>query len=78
MFTGCDLLLESLQYNPNLRILNLSSCCLTNRSAIYMSLFLKRRRTFLLKNVRKELILPQNDVDTPTVCIEGKRQLSII
>ncbi|XP_076620175.1 uncharacterized protein LOC143341259 isoform X1 [Colletes latitarsis] len=48
---GCDLLLGCLANNPNLRVLNLSACRLTNRSATSLSLFLNRRRADLLQNV---------------------------
>ncbi|XP_053999468.1 centrosomal protein of 78 kDa-like [Hylaeus anthracinus] len=48
---GCDLLLNCLRNNPSLRMLNLSACRLTNRSATSLSLFLKRRRADLLQNV---------------------------
>ncbi|XP_025158234.1 centrosomal protein of 78 kDa [Harpegnathos saltator] len=60
---GCDLLLESLQCNPSLHILNLSSCCLTNRSATCLSLYLKKRRVDLLRSVWNESTLSREDVD---------------
>ncbi|XP_039304854.1 protein Cep78 homolog [Solenopsis invicta] len=58
--TGCYMLLENLQCNSNLHILNLSSCCLTNRSATCLSLFLKKRKADLLQSVWKESALPQD------------------
>ncbi|EGI63167.1 PREDICTED: protein Cep78 homolog isoform X1 [Acromyrmex echinatior] len=54
---GCYMLLESLQCNLNLHVLNLSSCCLTNRSATCLSFFFKKRKADLLQNVWKESTL---------------------
>ncbi|XP_076642173.1 uncharacterized protein LOC143352976 [Halictus rubicundus] len=51
---GCKTLLESLANNPNIRVLNLSGCRLTNKSAMSLYLFLKRRRADLLQNVWTE------------------------
>ncbi|XP_036147256.1 protein Cep78 homolog [Monomorium pharaonis] len=55
---GCYMLLENLQRNPTLHILNLSSCCLTNRSATCLSLFFKKRKADLLQSGQKESALP--------------------
>ncbi|XP_018364313.1 PREDICTED: protein Cep78 homolog [Trachymyrmex cornetzi] len=57
---GCYMLLESLQCNSNLHVLNLSSCCLTNRSATCLSFFFKKRKADLLQNVWKELTLSRD------------------
>lgn len=62
--TGCYILLESLRYNSNLHTLDLSSCCLTNRSVMYLSLFFKKRKSDLLQNVGKEVTLPRENVRT--------------
>lgn len=70
MFTGCDLLLEGLQNNSNLHVLNLSSCCLTNRSATCLSLYLKKRRMDLLQSAWNESTLSRDDNRTTVVCIE--------
>lgn len=48
---GCDLLLNCLKNNPKLSVLNLSSCKLSSRSAMSLSLFLKRRKADLLQNI---------------------------
>lgn len=48
---GCDLLLNCLRNNPKLSILNLSSCKLSGRSAMSLSLFLKRRKADLIQNI---------------------------
>ncbi|XP_072746978.1 uncharacterized protein [Anoplolepis gracilipes] len=62
--TGCYILLESLQHNSNLHTLNLSSCCLTSRSAMYLSLFLKKKKADLLQNVWKETTSSRENVHT--------------
>ncbi|XP_077269554.1 uncharacterized protein LOC143901277 [Temnothorax americanus] len=72
---GCYMLLESLQCNLNLHVLNLSSCCLTNRSATYLSsLFFKKRKADLLQNIWKESTLPR---DANTTVEEGLRVLML-
>lgn len=71
--TGCYILLESLQHNSNLHTLDLSSCCLTNRSAMYLSLFLKKRKADLLQNIWKEVTLSRENVRTTVA--EGLRVL---
>ncbi|XP_050457420.1 protein Cep78 homolog [Cataglyphis hispanica] len=71
--TGCYTLLENLQHNSNLHTLNLSSCCLTNRSATYLSLFLKKRKADLLQNAWKEIMLSRENVRTTMA--EGLRVL---
>lgn len=72
MFAGCDLLLKSLQNNPSLEVLNLSSCCLTNKSATYLSVYLKKRGMDLLQNVQNESTLSGDDVRRLMVCIKRK------
>ncbi|KYQ52700.1 Protein Cep78 like protein, partial [Trachymyrmex zeteki] len=69
---GCYMLLESLQCNSNLHVLNLSSCCLTNRSATYLSFFFKKRKADLLQNVWKESTLSR---DAHTTVEEGLQVL---
>ncbi|KAI4497637.1 hypothetical protein M0802_007177 [Mischocyttarus mexicanus] len=53
--TGCDMLLNSLRDHPNLKSLDLSSCCLTSRSIGSLSLFLKIRKVNISQNVWKDL-----------------------
>ena len=65
------MLLESLQCNSNLHVLNLSSCCLTNRSATCLSVFFKKRKADLLQNVWTESTLSR-DAHTTKVYIEKK------
>ncbi|XP_012230152.1 protein Cep78 homolog [Linepithema humile] len=72
---GCDILLENLQYNSSLHILNLSACCLTNRSAAYLSLFFKKRKADLLQHVWKESTLSRENISTTT---EGGLQVLIL
>lgn len=55
------MVLEKLQHNSSLRMLNLSSCRLTDRSASMLSLFLKKRKTDLLQSVWKESKIPRDD-----------------
>ncbi|XP_018348887.1 PREDICTED: protein Cep78 homolog [Trachymyrmex septentrionalis] len=69
---GCYMLLESLQCNSNLHVLNLSSCCLTNRSATCLSFFLKKKKEDLLQNVWKESTLSR---DARTTKEEGLQVL---
>lgn len=59
--TGCDLLLASLRNNPKLCVLNLSSCRLSDRSAMSLSLFLKRRKADLLQNVWEQSSVQSRD-----------------
>jgi len=65
------MLLESLQCNSSLHVLNLSSCCLTNRSVTSLSWFFKNRKADLLQSVWKESTLSR-DVHTMVVCIKRK------
>ena len=58
---GCDLLLASLRNNPKLCVLNLSSCRLSDRSAMSLSLFLKRRKADLLQNVWEQSSVQSRD-----------------
>lgn len=58
---GCDLLLGCLRNNPNLSVLNLSSCRLSNRSAMCISLFLKRRKADLLQNIWEQSSLQSRE-----------------
>ncbi|XP_011880233.1 PREDICTED: protein Cep78 homolog [Vollenhovia emeryi] len=69
---GCNILLENLQCNSSLHVLNLSLCCLTNRSTTYLSSFFKKRKADLLQSVWKESTLSQ---DAHTIVEEGLRVL---
>ncbi|XP_015603614.2 protein Cep78 homolog isoform X2 [Cephus cinctus] len=48
--TGCQFILDALRNNAKFKILNLSGCCLTVRSAQCLADFLKRRKAWILKN----------------------------
>lgn len=78
MFTGCDLLLKGLQSNSSLRILNLSSCCLSNRSATYLSLYLRKRKSDLLQSAWNEFTLSRDELRRAVVCIERKAIIKTI
>ncbi|XP_043488568.1 protein Cep78 homolog [Polistes fuscatus] len=53
--TGCDMLLNSLRDHPNLKSLDLCSCCLTNRSIGSLSSFLKMRNVNTSRKLWKDL-----------------------
>ncbi|XP_012135094.2 uncharacterized protein LOC100883688 [Megachile rotundata] len=71
---GCNLLLGCLRNVPNLCVLNLSSCRLTNRSAMFLSVFLKRKKADLLQNVWEKSSLRSGE-ENPCDRVQGLHTL---